>query len=95
MVLRIKTQVGNTAYGLTILPSHPKKVQRGAWVAQSVQHLTPGFSSGRDHQVHGFESLGGLYADGTEPAWDSLSLSLCPSPARMRSLSKNKIKLNK
>ena len=38
-----------------------------------------------------FEPRIGLCADSAEPAWDSLSLSLCPSPASALSVSlKNK-----
>ena len=48
----------------------------GAWVAQSVEHQTLDFGSGRDLTVRGFEPHTGLCADGAEPAWDSLSLSL-------------------
>ena len=51
----------------------------GAWVAQSVKHLTLDFASGHDLTVLEFEPYFGLCADSTECAWDSLSL--CPSPA--------------
>ena len=34
----------------------------------------------------------GLCADSVEPLWDSLSLSLCPSPAQALSLSKTNLK---
>ena len=55
---------------------------RGAWVAPSVKCPTLGFGSGQDLTVGGIESmLVGLYADSVDPAWDSLSLSPCPSPA--------------
>ena len=60
----------------------------GARGAQSVEHRTLGFSSGHDLTVCEFESCVGLCADGADPAWDSLSLSLCPTPARTLSLSK-------
>ena len=60
---------------------------KGTWEAQSVKCLTLDFSSGHDITVHGFEPCPGLYADGTEPTWDPLSLSLCPSPAYALSLS--------
>ena len=56
-------------------------------VAQSVKHLTLGFSSRHDLTVCGFEPHIRLCADSTEPAWDSVSLSLCPSPALSLSLS--------
>ena len=64
-------------------------------MAQSVKHPTLGFGSGCDLTVREFKSYIRLFADGTEPAWDSLSLSLCPSPARAFSLSQNKINLKK
>ena len=44
----------------------------------SVQRLD--FSSGRDLTAHGIESHIRLWADSAEPAWDSLSFSLCPFP---------------
>ena len=53
---------------------------QGTWAAQSVKHLTIGFSSGHDLTVLEFKPHIGLCADSVEPAWDSLSpLSLCPS----------------
>ena len=58
----------------------------GAWVAQGVKCLTLDFSSGHDLTVCEFEPCIGLYADRVDPAWDSLSLSLCPSPAHACSL---------
>ena len=48
-------------------------------MAQSVEHLTLGFGSGRDLTVCEFEPHLGLRADGAEPAWDSVSPSLSPS----------------
>ena len=61
---------------------------RHTWGAQSVERLTLDFGSGRDLAVHGIESRVGLCTDGTETAWDSLSLfTLCPSPACARMLS--------
>ena len=53
--------------------------QWGASVAQSVKHLTLGFSSDHDLTGREFQPQIGLSADGAEPAWDSLSLSHCPS----------------
>ena len=47
------------------------------------------FSSGHDFLVHEFEPHIRLYADGAEPAWDSVSF--CPSPAHALSLSVSKI----
>ena len=49
---------------------------RGAWVAQSVDHPTLGFSSGRDLTVCEIEPRVELWADSMEPAWDSVSASL-------------------
>ena len=63
------------------------KRTRGAWVAQSVKHLT---SSGHDLMVHQFEPCVGLCADSSEPGpcfGFCVSLSLCPSPARALTLS--------
>ena len=48
----------------------------GAWVARSVEHLTPDFSSGHDLTVSEFEPSVGLCADRAEPAWDSHSPSM-------------------
>ena len=61
----------------------------GAWVAQSVEHLTLDLGSRRDLTVCGFKPHLGLRADddGTEPARDSVSPSLCPSPTWARGLS--------
>ena len=50
----------------------------GARVAQSGKHLSLDLSSGHDLTVCEFEPLTGLSSDGTEPAWDSVSPSLCP-----------------
>ena len=60
-----------------------KGLLRGTWVAQSVQHLTLGFGSGHDLSVCGFEPHVGLCANSTEPAWNSVSLSLSVSPLLM------------
>ena len=51
--------------------------------------------SGSDHDltVCGFKPRVGLLADRAEPAWESLSLLLGPSPARALSLSKQINKL--
>ena len=56
-------------------------------MAQPVEGLTLDFGSGHDLLVRAFGSHIGLCADSTEPAWDSLSLSLCPSPVRALPLS--------
>ena len=62
---------------------------QGAWV-------TLDFHSGHDLTVQEFEPHIGICADGAEPAWDALSLSLCPSPAHVISLSlSNNKTLNK
>ena len=53
----------------------------GAWMALSVKCPTLDFNPGHDLMVHGIEPFLVLYVDSVEPAWDSLSLSLCPSPA--------------
>ena len=52
----------------------------GAWVAQSVKHLTLDFSSSHDLMVHEIEPCAGLHTDSTEPAWDSTSPSLSAPP---------------
>ena len=52
---------------------------RGARVAQSVKRPALDFGSGHDLTVREFEPCIGLHADSGQPAWDSLSLSLCPS----------------
>ena len=57
-----------------------KKINRGAWVAQSVECLTPDFSSGHDLTVRGIECHVGLCADSVEPAWDSLPPSVSAPP---------------
>ena len=54
---------------------------RGAQVALPVKHPTLDLSSGHDLTVREFKPHIGLCADGVEPAWDSVSPSLCPSPA--------------
>ena len=50
-------------------------------MAQLVKYPTLDFGSGHDFVVCEFEPLVGLCADSVEPPWDSLSLSLCLSPA--------------
>ena len=56
-------------------------------MAQSVKRLTLDFSSGHDLTVREFKPRIRLDADGVERAWNSLSLSLCLSPALLSSLS--------
>ena len=60
--------------------------ERGAWVAQLVKHPTLGLGSGHDLTVHKVKHRVKLCADSVEPAWDSPSLSLCPSPAGVPAL---------
>ena len=66
----------------------------GTWgEAQLVKCLAIGFGSGHDFLVCGFEPQVGLHADSTEPAWDSLSLSLslfAPLPKINKLNNKNK-----
>ena len=65
-------------------------------MARSVQCPALDCGSGHDLIVGGFELHIGLCADGAEPAWDSVSLSLCPSPPRVCSLSVSlSLKINK
>ena len=59
----------------------------GAWVAQSVKHLTLDFDSGHDLEVRGFEPQVGVCADSVEPAQDSLFLSLSLSAPSLLLLS--------
>ena len=53
---------------------------RGTWVAQSVKRLTLDLGSGHDLAACELEPCIRLRADSSEPAWDSLSFPLCPSP---------------
>ena len=55
-------------------------VSRGAWGAQSIKPRTLGFGSGHDLTVREFEPCIGLFTDSAEPAWESVTPSLCPSP---------------
>ena len=59
-------------------------------MAYSVKRPTLDFGSGRDLEVRGLEPHVGLCADSEEAAWDSLSLSLCPSHMLSVSLKINK-----
>ena len=63
---------------------------QGTWEAPSVKRLTLDFGSGHDLTVHELESHVGLCADSVEPAWDSLSPSLRPSPVLVLWLSQTK-----
>ena len=68
-----------------------KLAGEGAWVAQSVKHLTLAFGSHHDLTVRGFEPCIGLYVDSVEPAWVlSLSLSLLLPNLCCLCLSQNK-----
>ena len=54
-------------------------------MAQLVEYLTFDLGLGHDLTVHEIEPCVGLCVDSMEPAWDSLSLSFCPSPAHSHS----------
>ena len=59
-------------------------------VARSVKRLlilALDFGSGHGVTIRGIKPRVGLCTDSAEPAWGSLSLSLCPSPACALSLS--------
>ena len=62
-------------------------ISGGAWVAQSVKHLTLGFGSGHDLTVCEFESSVRLHTNETETPSDGLSPSLSAPPTSV-SLSK-------
>ena len=62
----------------------------GTWVAQRVTRLTLDFGSGHNLTVPDFEPRVRLCTDSVESTWNSVSLSLCPSPAHSLSLSPNK-----
>ena len=67
-----------------------KALMRGTWVAQSVKRPTLDFGPGQDLTVREFKPLIELCTDSTEPAWDSLSLSLSLLLPHSLSLSQNK-----
>ena len=76
------------------------KIFRGAWVAQSVKCPTLDLGSGHDLTVREFKPHIRLCTDSVEPAWDSISPSLCPSftvhtRSHARSLSQIKRKRKK
>ena len=58
-------------------------------MAHSVKRLTLDLGSGHDLTVCEFEPRIRHWADGAEPAWDSVAPSLCPSPACALSLEIN------
>ena len=63
----------------------------GAWVAQSLKHLTLDFGSDHDLMVHKIKPHIRRSADSVEAASDSLSPSLSlPLPRSSLSLSQNK-----
>ena len=64
---------------------------RGAWVAQSVKHLTLGFGSGHDLTVCGFEPHVGLCADSMSLPAILSPLFLYPSSALSLSLKINNL----
>ena len=56
-------------------------------MAQSVEHLTLDFSSGHDPRVMGLSPKTGSVLS-VEPAWDSLSFLLFPSPSQIKKQNK-------
>ena len=81
--------------GISLLGIYPREITcRGAWVAQSVEHLTSAqlvISQACDLTACGFEPHIGLCADGLLRACSliqilCLLLILCPSPAQALSL---------
>ena len=72
---------------LSLLPDWKISTYWGAWVAQLVKHATP--PQVMMSQFMGLSPASGsvLTAQSLEPASDSVSPSLCPSPARALSLS--------
>ena len=72
------------------VPKYNIRQSWGTWVAQLVKIPTLDFSSDHDRTLHELEPHIGLHADSTKPAWDSLSLFLCPSPAHAFPLLQNK-----
>ena len=63
-------------------------------MAQLVKCPALDFYSDHDFMVCGIQSQVGLCMDSEEPAWDSLSPSICPSLTHMLSLSLT-LKINK
>ena len=60
----------------------------GAWVTQSVEHLTLDFGSGHNLMIRGIEPRVRLCADSAEPALDSLFPFLSALPLLAVSFSK-------
>ena len=84
---------------LSLWPLPPKDDTKdcilwGTWVAHRVRRLTLDLGSGHDLTVREFKPRAGLCTDGVEPAWESVSLSLGPSPACALSLKINKLEKN-
>ena len=67
-----------------------KNINRGAWVAQSVEHLTLDFGSGHGLAVCGIEPPVRLHTDGTQSLLLILSFPLCLLLPSSCSLSQNK-----
>ena len=65
-----------------------KKQNKQGHLGCSVSSVTLGFGSDHDLAVCVFEPWVRFCADSAEPAWDSLSLFLCPSPIHSLYLSK-------
>ena len=84
----MKTKKLQSRYRNAFFTLKDENYKGGAWVAQLVERLTLDFGSGHDNTVPEIEPRIRLYAHGAEPAWDSLSPSVCPCPARNLSLSK-------
>ena len=75
-------------YACLLISSIQDYFLQGALVPQFNKHPTLGFGSGHDLMICEFRPQVRLCTDSTEPAWDSLSLSLFPTPACSLSLSK-------
>ena len=60
-------------------------------MVQSVEPPTLDLGPGHDLTVQGLEPGIGLCANGSDPAWDSVSPSLCPSTACHHPLKINKL----
>ena len=56
------------------------------WMAQPVKHPTLDFGSGHNLMAPEIKPRVELHAVSAEPAWDSLTLPLCPSPTHACSL---------
>ena len=71
-------------------PRQKSRRLRGAWVAQLVKCLASAQVMISRFVTSSPASGSVLTAQGLEPASDSVSLSLCPSPTHVLSLSQNK-----